>query len=47
MDEIPDVPLDPETLSRDPEVGAAYAADELVWHGPFKRTHAGVAGRGA
>lgn len=38
LDEIPDVPLDPETLSRDPAVGAAYAADELVWHGPFKRT---------
>ena len=26
-----------EWLSRDPEVGAAYAEDELVWHGPFKR----------
>jgi len=38
LDEIPDVPLDPDTLSRDPAVGAAYAADELVWHGPFKRT---------
>ena len=37
LDEIPDVPLDPEILSRDPAVGAAYAADELVWHGPFKR----------
>ncbi|MBB4931438.1 alpha-beta hydrolase superfamily lysophospholipase [Lipingzhangella halophila] len=37
LDEIPDVPLDPDTLSRDPEVGASYAADELVWHGPFKR----------
>lgn len=37
MEEIPDVPLDIETLSRDPEVGAAYAADPLVWHGPFKR----------
>ena len=37
MDEIPDVPLDIETLSRDPEVGRAYAADPLVWHGPFKR----------
>jgi len=30
LDEIPDVPLDPGTLSRDPDVGAAYAADELV-----------------
>jgi alpha-beta hydrolase superfamily lysophospholipase len=36
-DEIPDVPIDPSTLSRDPSVGEAYAADELVWHGPFKR----------
>ncbi|MEV4734572.1 lysophospholipase [Saccharopolyspora sp. NPDC049426] len=36
-DEIPDTPIDPATLSRDPEVGAAYLADELVWHGPFKR----------
>ena len=26
------------TLSRDPAVGEVYAADELVWHGPFKRT---------
>ena len=38
LDEIPDVPLDPSTLSRDDAVGAAYEADELVWHGPFKRT---------
>lgn len=38
LDELPDVPLDIETLSRDPEVGRAYAADPLVWHGPFKRT---------
>lgn len=37
LDEMPDDPLDPEILSRDPAVGAAYAADELVWHGPFKR----------
>ncbi len=37
LPEIPDVPLDPATLSRDPAVGKAYAADELVWHGPFKR----------
>ncbi|GII26352.1 lysophospholipase [Planosporangium mesophilum] len=35
--EIPDVPIDISTLSRDPAVGAAYAADELVWHGPFRR----------
>ncbi|WP_084958910.1 alpha/beta hydrolase [Thermoactinospora rubra] len=37
FEEIPDVPIDPATLSRDPAVGAAYAADPLVWHGPFKR----------
>lgn len=37
MDEIPDVPLDPSALSRDPSVGAAYAEDPLVWHGAFKR----------
>lgn len=36
--EIPDAPIDPATLSRDPSVGAAYVADPLVWHGPFKRT---------
>lgn len=35
--EIPDTPIDPAALSRDPAVGAAYAADPLVWHGPFKR----------
>lgn len=37
LEEIPDTPLDPATLSRDPAVGAAYAADPLIWHGPFKR----------
>ncbi len=37
LDEIPDIPLDPSILSRDDAVGAAYAADPLVWHGPFKR----------
>lgn len=36
-DEPPDVPIDTGLLSRDPEVGAVYAADPLVWHGPFKR----------
>ncbi|MGH8866982.1 MAG: lysophospholipase [Actinomycetes bacterium] len=35
--EIPDTPIDVSTLSRDPRVGAAYAADPLVWHGPFRR----------
>ncbi|MFI6461198.1 lysophospholipase [Streptomyces sp. NPDC050538] len=37
LDEIPDVPISPAALSRDPGVGAAYAADPLVWHGPMKR----------
>jgi alpha-beta hydrolase superfamily lysophospholipase len=37
LDEIPDDPLDVTTLSRDPRVGEVYAADGLVWHGPFKR----------
>lgn len=36
-EEIPDVPVSPAALSRDPDVGAAYAADPLVWHGPMKR----------
>nr|WP_221443061.1 alpha/beta hydrolase [Nocardiopsis algeriensis] len=36
-EEIPEEPIDPSTLSRDPAVGEAYTADELVWHGPFKR----------
>ncbi|QTE02296.1 alpha/beta hydrolase [Streptomyces cyanogenus] len=37
LDEIPDLPISPAALSRDPSVGAAYAADPLVWHGPMKR----------
>jgi alpha-beta hydrolase superfamily lysophospholipase len=37
LDEIPDDPLDVSTLSRDPSVGEVYSADQLVWHGPFKR----------
>lgn len=37
-DEIPSSPVDPATLSRDDAVGAAYAADPLVWHGDFKRS---------
>ncbi len=36
-DEIPDTPIDPEVLSRDTSVGEAYAADPLVYHGPFQR----------
>ncbi|GAA3836118.1 alpha/beta hydrolase [Streptomyces coacervatus] len=37
LDEIPDTPISPAALSRDPAVGAAYTADPLVWHGPMKR----------
>lgn len=37
LEEIPSTPIDPATLSRDAAVGEAYAADELVWHGDFKR----------
>ncbi|MFI5793667.1 lysophospholipase [Streptomyces sp. NPDC051677] len=37
QEKIPDVPVNPAALSRDPAVGAAYAADPLVWHGPMKR----------
>ena len=37
LDEIPDIALDPATLSRDARVGEEYAADPLVWHGAFKR----------
>lgn len=38
LDPIPAIPIDPEVLSRDPEVGRTYAADPLVFHGPFSRT---------
>jgi alpha-beta hydrolase superfamily lysophospholipase len=37
LEEIPHTPVSPAALSRDPAVGAAYAADPLVWHGPMKR----------
>jgi alpha-beta hydrolase superfamily lysophospholipase len=37
LDPIPEVPIDPSVLSRDPAVGEAYAADPLVYHGPFRR----------
>jgi alpha-beta hydrolase superfamily lysophospholipase len=46
LPEIPDVPLDITTLSRDPEVGEDYDADPLVWHGPFKRTTLEAVDRG-
>jgi len=35
--QIPDTPIDPAVLSRDPAVGEAYAKDPLVYHGSFKR----------
>lgn len=37
LPDIPDVPLDITTLSRDSKVGEDYDNDPLVWHGPFKR----------
>jgi alpha-beta hydrolase superfamily lysophospholipase len=37
LDPIPEDPIDPATLSRDPAVGEAYVADPLVWHGGFRR----------
>lgn len=37
LDPIPELPIDPATLSRDPAVGEAYAADPLVYHGAFRR----------
>jgi alpha-beta hydrolase superfamily lysophospholipase len=37
LDEIPDTPIDPDTLSRDAAVGKAYVDDPLVWHGRFQR----------
>lgn len=38
MDPIPEIPIDPEVLSRDPTVGEAYAEDPLVYHGPLTLT---------
>lgn len=37
LDELPAVPIDPAVLSRDPDVGRAYAEDPLVYHGPLQR----------
>ncbi len=37
LDPIPEIPIDPAVLSRDPAVGEAYAEDPLVYSGPFKR----------
>jgi alpha-beta hydrolase superfamily lysophospholipase/NAD kinase len=45
LPEIPDVPIDPTVLSRDDAVGEAYAADPLVWHGPYKRVTLEAFGR--
>jgi alpha-beta hydrolase superfamily lysophospholipase len=38
MDPLPDVPIDPAVLSRDPAVGTDYASDPLVHHGALART---------
>lgn len=35
--ELPYIPFDPLALSRDPDVGASYAQDPLVYHGQYKR----------
>ena len=35
--ELPTIPFDPSALSRDLEVGHAYAEDALVYHGQYKR----------
>ncbi|PJJ57632.1 alpha-beta hydrolase superfamily lysophospholipase [Mumia flava] len=37
LPEIPEIPIDVATLSRDPAVGEAYSNDPLVWHGTFRR----------
>lgn len=35
--ELPRVEFDPFAVSRDPEAGAGYASDPLVYHGQYKR----------
>jgi alpha-beta hydrolase superfamily lysophospholipase len=35
--ELPYIPFDPDAISRDPETGASYASDPLVYHGQYKR----------
>jgi alpha-beta hydrolase superfamily lysophospholipase len=37
LDPLPEVPIDPGMLSRDPAVGEGYMRDPLVYHGPFAR----------
>ena len=45
MEVLPDIPIDPAALSRDPAVGEAYAADPLVYHGPLiKESFVGMFG---
>lgn len=36
-DNIPDVPSDPNGMSRDPETNRQYAEDPLVYHGIYKK----------
>jgi alpha-beta hydrolase superfamily lysophospholipase len=36
LDPMPEVPVDPAVLSRDPAVGEAYLSDPLVYNGPFR-----------
>ncbi len=35
--ELPYIAFDPAAISRDPQAGAEYAADPLVYHGQYKR----------
>lgn len=35
--ELPHIPFEPLAISRDPQVGADYAANPLVYHGQYKR----------
>lgn len=37
LPEMPSFPVDASVLSRDPEVGADYLGDPLVWHGDLQR----------
>jgi len=37
LPQLPEVPFEPLSISRDPSVGADYAADPLVYHGQYKR----------
>jgi len=46
LDDLPEIPVDPSTLSRDPAVAEAYVADPLVYHGPFGRATLAAASNG-